>query len=266
MTKIEKYLKLPNPMTPKDEEAFEELDVVESVTEWVGTVSKQRMYHKTTIEWNAPRRPSVLHPSSVDNSCDFFLYLQIVGGEGKDTTSENTRVIFDTGTAIHAQMQYYMETRAKVNKYKYKAEVGFGPSNANAKKLKMAGHIDGVSIGWPLSVPIVWEYKTINKNRFERLTSAHVGYVKQVHLYMLAVGAPAAIILYICKDNSQFKAYKVPFTESVWRPLLKRLIFIRESAKTLKDPERKISAGCRRCRFLEECAPDLSGIKRSRFR
>jgi len=239
--------------------------MAEVTAKWAEEVGKNRVHHKTVIEWNAPRRPCVLHPSSADNPCDFFLYLQIVGGEGKDTTSPNTRVIFDTGTAVHAQMQYYMETRAKAYKYKYKAEVGFGPSNNNANKLKMAGHIDGVSIGWPLSVPVVWEYKSINKNGFERLTSPHPGYVKQIHLYMLAVGAPVAIILYMCKDNSQFKAFKVLFTESVWRPLLKRLIYIRECAKTLSDPERRVTAGCKRCRFLEECAPDLSGVKSRRL-
>ena len=263
MSEIEKHLTLPTPLSPKDTKVLEEFDAAEIIPRWAAKVARERIHHKTAIDWNAPRRPCVLHPSAADNPCDFFLYLQIVGGEGKYDIPPSTQMIFDTGTAMHSQLQYYMETRAKFHRYLYKAEVGFGPTvNQNANALKMAGHIDGVSRGWPLKdSPLVWEFKTINKSGFERLTSPHSGYVKQAHLYMLAVGAPVAIILYICKDNSQLNSFKVPFDENVWRPMLKRLLYIRECARKMEDPERRISSACKRCRFRLECKPDLSGLR-----
>lgn len=268
MSDIEKHLKLPKPLSKKDEELLAEFDAAEVLPLWAAKVAKERIHHKCVTDWNAPRRPFVLHPSAADNPCDYYLYMQIVGGEGQQDIPPSTQMIYDTGTAIHMQLQYYMETRASFHKYQYSAEVGFGPSTSpNASALKMAGHIDGVSRGWPLKdSPLVWEFKTINKSGFERLTSPHSGYVKQAHLYMLAVGAPVAIILYICKDNSQLNAFKLPFDEAVWRPMLKRLLYIRECARKMEDPERRISTACKRCRFRVECQPDLSGLGKSRGR
>lgn len=267
MTEIEKYLKLPPPLSKEDERKFEKFDAEEEIRKWAAKAARDRIHHKDTIEWNAPRRPFVLHPSAADNPCDFFLYMQIVGGEGLDEYPPNTQMIFDTGTAVHMQFQYYMKTRANFHKYQYADELGFGPkNNPNAKTLKMAGHIDGLSRGWPLTAPLVWEFKTINKKGFERLTSPHSGYIKQVHLYMLATGAAVAIILYICKDNSQLKPFKVQFNSAVWRPMLQRLLYIRECTKKMEDPERRISSACKRCRFRVECEPDLSGIGKGRGR
>lgn len=266
MSEIEKHLTLPEPMSERDEETFELFDAAEQIEAWAAKAAKEQLHFRYTIEWNAPRRPFVLHPSAADNPCDYFLFLQIVGGEGLSQVPPGTQMIFDTGTAIHAQFQYYLHTRAEYHRFQYSDEVGFSPKNSkNAKVLKMAGHIDGLSREWPLrDSPLVWEFKTINKNGFEKLRSPHSGYVKQVHLYMLAVGAPAAIILYICKDNSQLNPFKIRFNESVWRPMLKRLLYIRECTRTMEEPERRISSACKRCRFLDECEPDLSGLPNGR--
>lgn len=263
MNKIEQLLELPKPLSPRDADRLEKFDATEEIEKWAYEAAERRIHHKTTIDWNAPRRPSVLHPSSVDNPCDFNLYLQIMGGAGEKTSQPFTQLIFDTGTAVHAQLQYYQETRAAYYKYQYKAEVGFSPKNSyNAEKLRMAGHIDGISYGWPLQDNcVVWEYKTINENGFGRLTSPSSSYLKQAHLYMLAMGTPIAIIVYMCKNNSRLNAMKVPFNESVWNPLLKRLLYIRECTENVEEPARRISSACKRCRFNTECEPDLSSIR-----
>ena len=238
------------------------LDVTETLQTWAKFMAESGIFHQNDLVWNGPRRPCVIHPSSVDNPCDFFLYLDLVGEEGVKEMSGSTQLILDTGTAIHGMMQYYQESRAKQKGYQYEAEVGFNPdNNKNCKVLRMAGHADGVSMGWPTAVKIVWEYKTISRKGFERLTSPHKAHVKQVHLYMLAVGAPVAFIVYICKDNSEIKTFKVKFSENVWRPLLERIFYIRECAKFMKDPEKRIGPSCRRCKHLKVCEPDLSNVR-----
>lgn len=262
MSEIAKTLRLPKPLTKDQQKAWDAFDPSEEIPSWAAKAARERIHHINALEWNAPRRPFVVHPSAVDNPCDYYLYAQMVGGEGSSSIPPSTQMIFDTGTAIHGQLQYYMQTRAKYHKYSYKNEVGFGPTNHyNAKKLKMAGHIDGVSVGWPSKgIRVVWEFKSINKAGFERLTSPHSGYVKQVHLYMLAVLAPVAVILYICKDTSQVRAFKMSFDAAVYEPMLTRLLYIRECARKMEDPARRVTAACKRCRFSVECQPNLSGV------
>ena len=267
MSNLDKQLRMlnmPREMVEADHKILEEVDVTELFGEWASRMAKDNIYHKNYIEWNPPREQFVLHPSSVDNPCDFYLYLQMVGGPGKRNIPDRLQMVFDTGTAIHAQMQYYQESRAKYFRYSYQPEVGFHPrNNLNCKVLKMGGHADGVSHGWPFRyATTTWEYKSINKASFEKLVSPHTSYVKQVHLYMLALGSPIAILVYICKDNDAVKAFKLPYLNSVARPLLERIFYIRNCALEMKDPEKRISSGGKRCEFVEECSPDLSSIKR----
>lgn len=265
MNELDKKLRMlnfPRPLDDSDLSIFEKFDAKEHFEKWASKAVELGIQHANTLEWNPPRRPFVLHPSSVDNPCDFFLYLQMISEPGKSGIPESLRMVLDTGTAIHGQFQYYQESRANHFGYTYLPEIGFkAESNLNAKVLKMSGHADGISVGWPLRAPLLWEYKTISKAGFEKLTSPHRGYVKQTHLYMLALGVAAVIIVYICKDNSQIKPFKVQFSEEVWRPLLERIFHIRQCAFELKDPEKRIGSGCHRCEFLEECKPDLTGVR-----
>lgn len=268
MIDIEKRLRLPPPMSAADEKAFDQLDATEVIQSWAFQAAKMRIPYHTVIDWNQPRKKFVLHPSAVDNACDFFLYMQMVGGDGEYNIPPDTQMIFDTGTAIHSQLQYYLETRALHHKYEYTAEVGFDPSTSfNANELKMAGHADGLSRGWPtVDSPIIWEFKSINKAGFQRLTSIHSSYIKQVHLYMVGFQAPAAVVVYICKDNSQLNAFKQRFDKNVWRPMLGRVLRIRDQARRMEDPERRVTSACKRCRFRVECDPDTSGLtSRGRF-
>lgn len=255
-------LDMPGEPPTKELAKLYKLDVTETLHKWAVHMAENGIGHQNELVWNGPRRPCVIHPSSVDNPCDFFLYLDLVGEEGTMSLPAETRLILDTGTAIHGMMQYFMESRAAQKGYNYWSEVGFDPrNNKNCRVLRMAGHADGVSKGWPAKFNLVWEYKTISRKGFERLTSPHKSYVKQVHLYMLAVGAPMAFIVYICKDNSQIKTFKVKFDEAIWRPLLERILYIRQCAKEMKDPEKRIGPSCRRCKHVKVCKPDLSNVR-----
>lgn len=263
--KVENILEIPKELSSRDRKLFNEFDAVESITKLIDELAVKRPHIKISVEWNPPRRPFVLHPSSVDNPCDFYLYLQMVGGNATPKKlPPASQAIMNAGTVTHGLMQYYMEARVKLNKgSEFKSEVGFNPkTSVNAHKLKMAGHIDGVSIGWPLvDSPLIWEFKSISKHGFEKLTSPAAGYVKQVYLYMLALGIPVAIILYICRDNAQVKAYKIEFDVNKHRDMLERILRIRECAKNLVDPEKRVRAGCTRCEFFGECNPNIASYR-----
>ena len=257
-----KDIELPPEMSLADITKFYKLDVTEMLQKWVLKLAARKQTFTMETEWNSPRERFVAHPSSMDNSCDYYIYLEMLGEETEKKVSPDTQMILDMGTAAHTMMQYYQTTRALQHRYEYQSEVGFSPKdNKNCAKLKFAGHADGLSIKWPTSCRTVWEYKSISRKGFERLTSPHRGYVKQVHLYMLALLAPAAIIVYICKDNSQVKAFKVRFDEAEWVPLLERLLSIRACILNGTEPEKKVGPACRRCGYKESCKPDLSSVR-----
>jgi hypothetical protein len=244
----------------KDKKALQKFDPVEEIMQWVATASNNSIQWESIINWNQPRKNGLIHASSVSNSCDRFIFLELVGAEQVKKYTSSMMAVYDTGTAIHEQMQYYQHTRALTHSYEYKDEVKFNAKSGPAKKFKLCGSVDGVSYGWPAdySHKLIWEYKTINDERFKKLTKPERRYIEQVHVYMACLNIPAAIVYYINKNRSnQMAAYKIMFDKAVWTAMTNKISRIIELANKLELPVGNYTGQCYYCKFFEECSPPI---------
>lgn len=263
MNNFDKLVNLPGKLSGKERGILDKLDVAETIDSWAVKLGRENLHAQTVIDWNSHREAFAIHPSSVTNPCDYYLYLQAVGESSDRSLPPKMQKIYDSGTALHAQLQYYMVSAAKNNGFSYTPEIGFSPKDSPTTfNLRVAGHADGISKGWPLkNRAVVWEFKTVNKNGLVRLTKPESKYIKQVHLYMMALNAPVTYVVYICKDNSEILPFMVPFDKSVAEPIIERLLRIRKCAYNLEDPEKRIASSCRYCEFGSQCSPDLSSVR-----
>lgn len=239
--------------------ALKQTDVAAALEEWAAYASNNGLQWETRLVWNSPRRrDGLIHASSVSNSCDKFLWLEAMDAEPKSRNDPGLQLIFDTGTAIHEQMQYYQGTRARDKGYLYEDEVKFGPDNSlYGRELRLCGSADGVSSGWPIRQPVVWEYKTISSKGFSKLTSPLSPHVVQGHVYMKCLGIPCIIFVYINKDKTGFAAYKVHFDQSVWDSIEQRLLTILKMVDNIEEPAGVNNSQCFKCKFFDECEPDV---------
>lgn len=255
----------------------DEWDVVAEVDDWVGRLRNHPVPWKTTIEWGKPRRKGVFHPSSINKPCDMYLYLELLAAHELEKTNATTLQIFDTGTVIHEQLQYYFHTRALVEGYEYLDEVPVSEGSELAAKLRMGGNCDGFMKrvlrlkGLNLDLQCLFEFKTIKTENFGKLrTKPDIGYVRQVHAYMAATGVPLTIVLYYNKNNSLKKAFFVFFDPKIWQPIQDRLERLIQLADAFEIPERNTGKSCIYCKFFKECSPPFSkttqGRKTPRFR
>jgi hypothetical protein len=239
-------------------------DISKEIESWSIEAARKKIGYETYFKWNNPRERNVIHPSSLGNPCDMFLYLQSVGGHAIPKELWKKRMIFDTGTAIHLQMQYYQKSRAEHYGYTYQEEVRFSGSKLS-EELNLYGSADGYMCrsfdnkGEEYKIRMIWEYKTTNKAKFEKLGSKiGYNYLAQIHAYMAIADIPIAILLYICKDNSLTKAIPIYFDHDFWSNIHARLLDIRRHASQIIDPVRHISDSCKYCDFYEDCSPKNS--------
>jgi len=254
---------------PGAREAIASWDPAQELKDWAKEVRVRQIPWRSLHDWNQPRTKAMFHPSSLGNPCDMYLFLELVGAKERSRTDSSTQLIFDTGTAIHLQMQYYQHTRALVHDYEYHEEVAFWETNRDTRSLRLCGSADGaqtrefVHNGARYSIPFIWEYKTINQSGFERLGSTpDKRYVKQVHGYMKTSGRPLTVLLYYCKNDSSMRAYFIYFDKKLWTEIEHRLRRILEyELHNSDEPERATNRGCFRCKFFTECRPNISRVR-----
>lgn len=247
-------------LTNRQLRTLKEFDPVTELSDWAAFAANNSLQWKSQLHWNSSRATEAIHPSSLDNQCDMVLFLELVGGGSMKKVRPSEQMIYDVGTSVHEMLQYYQGTRARHFEYRYSSEAGFDYRQGTSFRhdLKMAGHADGVTYGWPIDEPILWEYKTIKDSAYQRLKSPSQNYVTQVHAYMVNLDVQYTIILYINKNDSSMAAFKVPFNPGFWKPHEARIKRIVKLAKDLKEPVKKIGRHCFKCRFYEECCPPVT--------
>ena len=249
---------------PELRERLEKWDIVNEIDEHVAYLRNNPVPWTTTIEWGRPRQKGVFHPSSISKSCDMYLYLELLGADEVEKLNATSLSIFDTGTVIHEQLQYYQHTRAIVHDYEYQSEVAVAKGSSLAAKIRMGGSCDGYDRRilrfdrLNVDLRVLWEYKTIKGENFAKLRQKpDIGYVRQVHAYMAATGIPLTVLLYYNKNNSLKKAYLVFFDPGIWLPLQHRFERLVVLADNFELPERNAGDSCFFCKFFKECAPPI---------
>lgn len=255
-------------------------DFIAELEDWALEAARRRIYFSSLLEWNKPRLKKVFHPSGLDNECDFKLWLDLHGGPYISKTSKHLQGVFDTGTAMQGQLEYYIATHAKENKYHFLPEVGFKPRYINDSEgtkvtgrkekwvhsditdaLQMAGHCDGlctrtIKVGSKkIKLKMIYEIKTISSTGFRKLIKPHGSYVKQTHAYMVCLDAPVTIIFYINKDNSSKAAFPIVYSQEFWQPMEQRLLRIKKIHDRHEEPNKMVGGHCWQCGYLEACSP-----------
>jgi len=245
-------------------------DFAGELRDWAGEASKLGIPWETRHNWNEKRTKYRFHPSSFKHKCDMKLFFQLVGGEEK-RKRQPKQALFDTGTAIHLQMNYYMQTMALYYDWQYDEEVELWKGSAAADEYMMCGSADGVFEreitidGQTYLIRIIIDWKSINSAGFTKLgDTPGSDYSKQMHGYMVSGDIPITFVLFINKDNSVFKNIPLLYTPKIWDPIGTRLKGIIEKANNMEEPIKTVAGHCTSCAFLEECKP--KGLRKSMSR
>jgi hypothetical protein len=254
-----RHIKDGNPAIRK---LIEEWDVAEELRQWAEQLQQTRTPWVTTVNWGAPRKDNVFHPSSLNNSCDQYLYLEYVGALKREKMNSGTKLIMDAGTLLEHQYQYYQHTRALREGYAYDSSFPVWKHGRLAKELALGGEADGlmdrelVLSNTRIDLRCIFEYKSINKDGFSGLrTKPSIKYVRQVQAYLASMDIPLCVIVYINRDNSEPRHFFVWYSPDIWSPLEERVRSIKQKADNFEFVDKNTGNTCKWCKFFEDCAP-----------
>lgn len=218
------------------------------------------------------RRTEIFHASTVGSQggrslcgkypmgCGRELYYGLIGAESEGAWDPRVRRILDTGTAVHAQLQCYLDeiSRKSGDEFEFSPEVDINPdSNPIADRMDISGHTDGecaVRAGND-EVRFLLEIKTINDAGYSKISSPHSEHLMQGTIYQKCLDAPLIVFLYYNKNDSSMAEFIQPFDELRWKAIEDKLNMVRRHAMDEDPPDREVSFQCSRCKYKLVCKP-----------
>lgn len=233
---------------------------------WSAIASERSIPWDTQYSWNGHRTTHVFHPSALGRGCDYQLYLDLMGAKAVPKIHYSTQCVFDTGTAIEAQLQYYVHTYSMQHGWVYNSHPKIDPAiQPVASKYSIGGTGDGegvIAIDGELVASCLYEFKTIRENAYHRVVDprkSHKGYILQMHAYMACLDLPLGWLVFINKNVSLIKAFPIFFDNEIWKGVTDRLSKIQMLVEERKKPEKSsVAYTCRECKYLEVCDPPIS--------
>lgn len=224
-----------------------------SVYEGQGGLIDELRVHLEEIN-NEPhtRALEVIHCSEVFY-CPRAIYYCRLGEMPVDRIKPDTRLIFDTGHAVHGQLQGYL-TEHFGNAIMIETECG-------CPDPPLRGHIDGVLVqdeGDDIGI----EIKSIKDEGFNRppisgsvrgANQPFKSHLWQVHCYMWATGLRSFIVLYYNKNTSEMKEFLVEWDDSIWSDVMQRINLIEEAVAGKTPPKGTAGRRCSECRYQHIC-------------
>jgi CRISPR/Cas system-associated exonuclease Cas4 (RecB family) len=216
------------------------------------------------------RRTHVFHASMIGEDsgkqdgypigCGRKLYYSYVGAPSEGAIPPKLRKIFDTGTAIHTQLQSYLSALAirSEGMITFTPEAGVAPNNNPvADKYDISGHTDGiVTIETPKgTVRFGLEIKTINDKGYKGTKSPHGKHITQATVYQACFDLPVFLFLYYNKNDSTIAEFVHVFDKKRWKAIQARLDSVRTAAMDERPPEREMSYQCSTCNWKTICNP-----------
>lgn len=192
--------------------------------------------------------------------CGRLLYYRYVGEEAQDKIPPRLRRIFDTGSAIHRQLQDYLHVIAKKTggSETFVEEAKFDErTSATANNFEIESTTDGI---WTVSVPELevrfgLEIKSMKDDLFKKLNGPESYHVVQCHVYMACLDLPLMVVLYYNKNDSTLAEYVVLFDDKIWKAITDKIDYVRKCAVDDVEPEREVGFHCRTCRYVHVCKP-----------
>jgi hypothetical protein len=141
-----------------------------------------------------------IHPSALANQCIRAAYYELseVPASNKANISAGTQRIFDVGTWWHTYIQDLLAV----------AGVLIGREvSVKSKKYRISGRADGIVL--EDGIKYLLEIKTMNSWSFGGLTAPNENHITQASLYADILGLDRILFIYINKDTSALKEFKI---------------------------------------------------------
>jgi len=227
---------------------------------------------KVTFDLGQNRRTHVFHASTVGGAtgkslcgrysigCARLLYYDLVGEESEGAWEPRMRALLDTGSAVHAQLQAYLEQVAEQSNgtERFCPEAVVSPEDGGiADQMDLSGHTDGIyEVTVPgLSLRFGIEIKTINDAGYKKTSSPHPEHITQGTIYQRCLDLPVMVFVYYNKNDSSMAEYAHVFDPAIWSAIEKKLSFVQERAIMGDPPERENGWHCSNCKYRKVCAP-----------
>jgi len=189
-----------------------------------------------------------IEPSSI-HQCVRKLWYQLMGTEKHEHIDPGLRRIFDTGHAMHEQLQTYFE--CMWGRDEFVDEV-----NIMIEDLFLSGHTDGKRT--TSQFRFLLEFKTINHDGFTKLGGKpKKEHPQQFHCYMKAEDVPLGFIIYMDKNNSMMSEFPIIFSQPLWNSLEARCLNAIETDEDgpTSDPASRFV--CATCAYTWTCPQKL---------
>jgi hypothetical protein len=221
-----------------------------------------------------------IHPSQLPHPCMLKIFNEMIGIQQEDKHESRTLLIFDVGTAVHKMFQAYGDAGAWGPMYRKEAPIS-GEFQELAEALMIEGSADAENIliieeipGVIVELGLVHEYKTINKDGFDKLTRPKPDHKTQAMVYSAALNRPVVVYMYLNKNDSNLADFPVPFEHDLWTAINnKTSTLVQHYDRWLVDlaegrpgtpPEATAGFHCKDCGFSRNCAPYKEHLKQRR--
>lgn len=222
------------------------------------------------------RRTGIFHSSTVGSfsgkslcgkysmGCARQLYYDYTGAPAEGAWDPRMRKLLDTGSAIHAQLQAYLEIIAAKSEgtETFTPEADIDPDkNPIADQMDLSGHADGIySVTLtPDKVRFGLEIKTINEAGYQKTSGPHQEHVTQGTIYQKCLNLPLMVFLYYNKNDSSVAEFVQVFDERRWAAIVEKLDMVRECAFKEAPPEQEAGWHCNNCKYKGICKPPRRG-------
>jgi CRISPR/Cas system-associated exonuclease Cas4 (RecB family) len=222
------------------------------------------------------RRTGIFHASTVGSSsgkslcgkytvgCGRQLYYDYTSAPSEGAWEPRMRRLLDTGSAIHAQLQAYLEIIASRSEgtEKFTPEADIDPDvNPIAQQMDLSGHADGIYqiTTTPDRVRFGVEIKTINEAGYQKTNSPHQEHITQGTIYQKCLDLPLMVFLYYNKNDSSIAEFIQVFDEKRWQAIVDKLNSVRDCALQNIMPDQEAGWHCSNCKYKGICKPPRRG-------
>jgi len=191
--------------------------------------------------------------------CGRQLFYSYTGEPGMNAFQPRLRRIFDTGTAIHTQLQSYLTTIAANDpNFDFHLEADIDPDvNHIADVFDLSGHVDGVITvtAGKHKVRFGLEIKSINDAGYKGTNGVHPEHKIQGTIYQRCLDLPYMLFLYYNKNDSNMVEFIEPFDPYKWDEVEKKINMVRSCVFNGELPPRETSFACKTCKWQKPCDP-----------
>lgn len=186
------------------------------------------------------------HASAFGDPCDAKLAFQFLGAPSIQVIEPKLQRIFDYGNIRESYLRHYLQL-AGVSVLSTKEE-----RQIVIPHLYIKGEMDDM-VAHPITKERhIIDYKTMHRDRFEKLDAAVPGHFIQVQPYQFATNVFKAFIIYENKDNQNLKAFSANFDGQLWQTgfveRVERILTGLQHNEVYRNP-----IACSQCPFRNIC-------------